>query len=287
MVEQIAVEEPRDAAREGALADIELNLLLEGVHQAAGYDFRGYSPRTLKRRVADRLRAEGLTTISALQDRVLHDQHAMAQFVRTIAGSGNRLFDDPTFFRAFREHLVPLLRTYSFARLWIPNCGRAEEAYALAVLLEEEGLLDRSMIYATDISELSIAEAKRGQFEVPSMPPLEAAFAATSSQSPLSAFATFSGGQLTFNEHLKRNIVFAQHSLVDDASLNEFHVIVTRNLLDQFSRAVQYKVYNVLVGSLLRLGFLCLGHDETLRNSPYEKIFRPFPSGDSIYRRMR
>jgi chemotaxis protein methyltransferase CheR len=272
---------------DGALADIELHLLLEAVYRATGNDFRDFTPRTLKRRVADRVRAESVATISALQDRVLHDAHAMALFVKAMSGPGHRLFAEPAFFRGFRNSVVPLLRTYSFTRIWIPNCVRAEDAYSLAVILEQEKLLEHCMIYATDASELAINEAKTGVFEVPSVAELEAAFYATGATSSIAEFGELSNRRVTFGEELKRNIVFAQHSLAAGTSLNEFHVIVSRDVLAQFNRALQFRVYSLLVGSLLRLGFLCLGSDESLRSTPYEGIFHAMPGGDSIFRRMR
>jgi chemotaxis protein methyltransferase CheR len=154
-------------------------------------------------------------------------------------------------------------------------------------VLEEESLLDRCMIYATDGSNLAIEEAKAGEFEIASESELDRALSATGSIRGIAAFGDVGKRTLTFHEGIKRNIVFAQHDLVGDSSLNEFHVILSRGVLGQFNRTLQFKVYGLLVSSLLRLGFLCLGPEETLRTTPYEKIFNPLPGAEAIYRRMR
>src|SRR5690242_9665486 len=161
MVEQVAVSNV-ESGREGALADLELTLLLEAILRFSGHDFTDYAQATLKRRVADRMRIEAVATISGLQERVLHDPEALARFVLAMSSGFGGLFHNPDFFHAFRARVVPLLRTYAFTRVWVPNCACGEDVYSLAVLLREEGLLERTMIYGTDASELAIAAARAG-----------------------------------------------------------------------------------------------------------------------------
>ena len=275
------------ATRETELADIELNLLLDAIVRFSGHDYREFAPGMLKRRVADRQRAEGVATISALQDRVLHDRAALARFVRAMSAGPGRLFNDPAFFAAFRALVVPLLRTYSFTRLWVPGCAGGEDAYGLATVLHEEGLLERCMIYATDASDLAIANAKEGVFSIGSEQELKIAHHATGAVTSLSPLCEIHDGKVYFNETLQRSIIIAQHSVVSDATINEFHAIVARGLLPQFNKALQFKVHKLFLSSLVRLGFLCVGSNESLRMTPYERVFRQLPSGESIYRRMR
>lgn len=265
-----------EPARLGALADLELSLLLEAVQRFSGHDFTGYAQAMLKRRVAERVRAEGVQTISGLQERVLHDPEALARFVLAMSSGAGRLFHDAEFFTAFRSRVVPFLRTYAFTRVWVPNCASGEDAYSLAVVLQEEGLLQKTMIYATDSSDLAIAAARAG------------AFALEPEQTPeIAEFGDFDGRTLVFRDALKRHIIFAKHSLVTDGSLNEFHVIVARGVLRQFNNALQFRVHNLFLNSLIRLGFLCLGSSESLRLTPHEGVFRQVPGDVPIYRRMR
>jgi chemotaxis protein methyltransferase CheR len=276
-----------EVTRKDGLADLELSLLLQAILRFSGHDFTDYTQATLKRRVAERLRAENVATISALQERVLHDPDVLARFVFAMSSGSGRIFHDPAFFRSLRSRIVPLLRTYSFTRIWVPNCGRGEDAYSLAVLLHEEGLLERSMIYATDASELAVAAARAGVFECE--PPEEpvAAHRATGAVAPLAELCEREEGSLRFGEDLKRHIIFAKHSLVTDGSLNEFHVIVARGVLRQFNRALQFRVHNLFLSSLIRLGFLCLSTSESLRHTPHEGVFRRLAADAPIYRRMR
>ena len=287
MAKPVVSEVPADAARENAVADLELSLLLEAIQRSSGYDFGNYAPATLKRRVAERVRVEGVATISGLQDRVLHDPDALARFVLAMSNGHTRLFEDPEFFRTFRARVVPLLRTYSFTRIWIPNCASGEEAYSIAVLLHESGLLERSMIYATDVSELAITAARAGEFEIDSPQAAIAAHRATGAELALTDVCEFGDRSARFGDALRPHMIFAQHSLVTDGSINEFHVIVARGILPQFNRTLQFRVHNLFLSSLVRLGFLCLASNETLRQTPHESVFRRFGDDAPIYRRMR
>lgn len=286
MAEPVVSEAP-DQSRDGPLGDLELNLLLEAVARFSGHDFGDYSPAFLKRRVAERMRAEQVHTISGLQERVLHDPDALARFVLAMSGGYGTLFADPDFFRIWRARVVPLLRTYSFTRIWLPSCGRGEDAYSLAVVLHEEGLLERCVIYATDISELAIAAARGGVFELDGSTEPAAAHRATGATVRLSEVAAVDERSVSFGESLKRHIIFSQHSLVTDGSLNEFHVIMARGVLRQFNKALQFRVHNLFLNSLVRLGFLCLSANESLRLTPHERVFRRVADDASIYRRMR
>ncbi|HVA33936.1 MAG TPA: CheR family methyltransferase, partial [Candidatus Baltobacteraceae bacterium] len=231
MVEQVAERaqpapppHPDEASRDNALTDLELNLLLEGVLRFSGLDFRDYAHATLKRRISERLRLENVRTISGLQELVLHDPEAFARFVLAMSGGVGQLFREPTFFALVRSRVVPLLRTYSFSRVWVPNCGRGEDAYSLATVLEEEDLLSRTMIYATDASALAIDTAKKGLFEIESAEAIKALHHATGAGNALSDHAEVRDDAVEFKPELRKNIIFAQHSLVADGSLNEFHV---------------------------------------------------------------
>jgi len=296
MVEQVIPQETRardggrhseDAARDAALTDLELNLLLEAILRFSGLDYRDYSQATLKRRVSERLRDEKVQTISGLQERVLHDPAAFARFVFAMSGGPGQLFREPAFFALVRSKIVPLLRTYSFSRIWVPNCSRGEDAYSLATVLHEEGLLSRTMIYATDTSEIAVAAAKRGVFEFESPDGIKAAHRATGTTKALSETAEIGDHTLVFREELRKNVIFAQHNLISDKSINEFHLIVARGVLPQFNKALQFRVHNLFINSLVRLGFLALGPSETIKGTPHERVFREVSENEPIYRRMR
>lgn len=288
MVEQVVESSAPvpSGGRESALPDLELQLLLEAIVRFCGHDYRDYAQNTLKRRVSERMRAEDVATISGLQERVLHDPTALQEFILAMSSNANTLFRDPAYFRQFREQVVPLLRTYSFVRLWFPGCSTGEDVYAVATILAEHGLLERCMIYATDTSDAAIAKAKAGVFEVSSGDEIAAEHKNTGALKAISQFAQVSAHQVAFKPELSENIIFAQHSLATDGSINEFHAIVARGVLPLFNKALQFRVHNLFLQSLARLGFLCLGPNESLKATPHERAFRQIGE-HAIYRRMR
>lgn len=287
MVDQIAAESIPSTGRGDELGTIELFLLLEALVRWTGYDFRNYAPATLKRRIFERMRSENVETISGLQDRVLHDADAMKRLVFTLSNTPNRILQPPDFFRALRERIVPLLRTYSFVRIWFPACGTGEDVYAVSALLFEAGMLDRCMIYATDLSEMALSRAREGSFAINSPADFSVDYAASGGTESVNRFSSLEAHAVRFNDELKKNVIFAEHSLATDASLNEFQVIVARGVLPPLNMNLQYRVHNLFLQSLSRLGFLCLGNLESLHATPHEGAFRQVDPEFPIYRRMR
>lgn len=290
MVESIARDVPAALpadARDDERSAIELSLLLDAIVRWSAHDFRGYAPGLLKRRVVERMRAEGVDTFSGLQERVLHDEDALRRFVFAMSQNANRLFRPPEYFKALRERVVPFLRTYSFVRIWFPGCSTAEDVYSFAAILHEEGLLERCMIYATDASDIALAQARSGRFAVDSLEDLAADYQRAGGRCALNEVCECSGGVAQFAEPLRRRIIFSTHSLVGGASLNEFQCIVARGVLTQFNKSLQYHVHNLLLQSLSRFGFLCLSAAESLRATPHEGAFRAVDEVFPIYRRMR
>lgn len=266
---------------------VELSLLLEAVVRWSGYDFREYAPATLKRRISERMRAEGVDTISGLQERVLHDPDALRRLVFALSANSNRLFRAPEYFRAIRERVVPFLRTYSFVRLWFPSCSTGEDVYTIASILYEEKLLDRCMIYATDMSDLALAQARAGTYQSPSLEEFANDYRLTGGRGSISEFCEWNEGIVHFSDKMQRQLIFSTHSLATDASLNEFHAIVARGVLPQFSKSLQYRVHNLFLQSLTRFGFICLSSAESLHATPHEGAFRKVDEVFPIYRRMR
>lgn len=290
MVDQIARDVPLppvNGGRHDELADIELSLLLEAVRRWQGFDYREYAAAPLKRRINERMRAEGVSTISALQDRLLHDATAMSRFILALTMPGHRLFDPPDYWLRFRTRVVPLLRTYSFVRLWFPNCGTGDDVYSAATILHEEGLLDRAMIYATSESDAALEIAREGILPIGSSQDLLEAYRASGGDGSLTKFCEIEENRVRFADEIRRSTIFARHCLTSDGSLNEFHAIVTRGALPLFSKTLLFRVHNLLLQSLGRFGFLCLGPNESLRGTPHEGAFREIDERSSIYRRMR
>ena len=269
------------------LERLEIQLLLEAIVRRYGFDFREYAPASLKRRLWRRIHAEKLTTVSALQERVLHEPAAMERLLLDLSINVTSMFRDPTFYAALREKIVPLLRTYPFTRIWNAGCSTGEEVYSLAMLLEEEGLYDTTRIYATDINEAVLEQARAGVFPLDKMREYTQNYIRAGGKRAFSEYyvAAYDGAQ--FDRRLIRNVVFAQHNLVSDRSFNEFNVIVCRNVMIYFDRSLQDHVHKLFYDSLPTFGVLALGHKESLAFSPHADSYEELDAEEKLYRKIR
>jgi len=276
-------------ARDDAPDDIEtleLDLFLEGVYRHHGYDFRGYARSSLRRRLSNIMRNEGVTTISALQDRVLHDRATWDRCLQGISVNVSAMFRDPAFFLTFRRVAVPMLRTYPFIRIWQAGASLGEEAYSLAILLLEEGLYDRSLIYATDINDAALRQARDGIYPTDLMQRYTQNYMAAGGTRSFSEYYTARYDFAILRPALRDNIVFSQHNLVSDGPFNEFNVVLCRNVMIYFTRPLQDQALNLLHSSLGKFGILGLGAGESLRLTRFDTLYEPLVEGAKLYKRI-
>jgi chemotaxis protein methyltransferase CheR len=283
----VASKVEQEAAQRDDVDEIELALLLEGVYRRYGFDFREYAPASLRRRVWRRVHAEGLSTISALQDTLLHDPACMERLLLDLSINVTAMYRDPTFYITFREKVVPLLRTYPFTRIWVAGCSTGEEVYSLAILLAEEDVYERTRIYATDINESVLDRARAGVFPLDKMREYTENYIKAGGQRSFSEYylAKYDGAQ--FQRSLVENVVFAQHNLVSDRSFNEFNVVVCRNVMIYFDRALQDRVHRLFYESLTMFGVLALGAKESIKFSPFEDRFEDLDANERLYKKVK
>ena len=291
MAIQIA-EAPRDAGDSGQafkpdLERIEIELLLEGIFRHYGFDFRSYAYASIRRRLWKRIEEEGLTSVSALQEKVLHDPAMMEKLLLDLSINVTAMFRDPNFYVTFREHVVPLLRTYPFIRIWHAGCSTGEEVYSMAILLREEGLYDRARIYATDINEVVLQRAKAGIFPLERMQEYTDNYIKAGGKQSFSEYYTAKYGGALFDQTLTKNVVFSQHNLVTDQSFSEFNVILCRNVLIYFDRTLQHRVQKLFYDSLVHFGILGLGSKESLRFSEFEECYERLDNREKIYKKVK
>jgi chemotaxis protein methyltransferase CheR len=279
--------EPDPQAFKPDLERIEIELLLEGIFRHYGFDFRAYAYASIRRRLWKRIEEEGLSTVSALQDRVLHEPPLMEKLLLDLSINVTAMFRDPSFYVTFREHVVPLLRTYPFIRIWHAGCSTGEEVYSMAMLLREEGLYDRSRIYATDINEVVLARAKAGIFPLERMQEYTENYMRAGGKRSFSEYYTAKYGGALFDQSLTKNVVFSQHNLVTDRSFSEFNVILCRNVLIYFDKTLQSKVHTLFYDSLAMFGVLVLGSKETLRFMAHEECYEQMAPPEKIFRKVR
>ena len=283
----VPVRRPSPRPEADPVEALELDLLLEAVFRRYGYDFRDYARTSMRRRVAGIMKAERVATISALQDLVLHDAAAWDRFLRGMSVNVSAMFRDPGFFLALRLHAVPLLRTYPFIRIWQAGCSLGEEAYSLAIVLQEEGLYERSLIYATDINETTLHQAREGIYAADLMQKYTQNYIQAGGRRSFSEYYTARYDFALLRPSLQQNIVFSQHNLVSDGAFNEFNVVLCRNVMIYFNRALQERTHTLLHGSLSMFGVLGLGARESLRFLPHERYYEPLVSQQKIYRRIQ
>lgn len=267
------------------LFNIELQLLLEAVFLRYGYDFRNYSKAHLKRRVLYRLGISHLSTVSELQNKVLRDREFFNDFLDDLSINVTEMFRDPGFYKSLRENIVPKLRTYAYFKIWIAGCATGEEVYSLAILLQEEGLLDRCQVYATDFNQKVLETAKEGVYQKSEIEQCEKNYQLSGGKKNLSDYYKSMYGSAMFNKELASRIVFADHNLVTDSVFADVNLILCRNVLIYFEKVLQEKVLGLFYESLVPSGILCLGTKESLKFSPFGKQFEVIDEKQKIFKK--
>jgi chemotaxis protein methyltransferase CheR len=276
----------RAATEVNHLEDIEVGLLLEGLYQAHGFDFREYSRASIKRRILEMMRAEKLGTISAFQNRLLHDAACLDRFLLGVSVHATAMFRDPSFYLTFRKKVVPLLRTYPTVQIWVAGCSTGEEVYSLAILLREENLYGKCRIYATDISQAVLRKARDGIFPLAAMRDYTNNYHQAGGANEFSDYYTAHYDSVIFSSALKSNVVFSEHNLATDGSFNEFQVILCRNVMIYFNRDLQARVHNLLYDSLTMFGVFGLGNKESLKFTPRAAFYEHLNDKDKLYRKV-
>lgn len=269
------------------LEEIEVRLLLEGIRLCYGYDFREYTPGPLRRGLATAMAREQAPTISAYQDRVLHDAATMQRFLGAVGVNVTGMYRDPETMHCIRDEVVPMLKTYPSCRVWIAGCATGEEVYALAILLDEAGILGRCSIYGTDLNEDMLAIARLGAYPLDRVRRYEETYIAAGGAGNLSDHYSTVGRTARFNRRLQRSITWAHHSLVSDASFNDFHLISCANVLIYFRESLQARAHRLIYDSLVRGGFLALGKRESLLSCPDRDHYEQVRDGVNVFRKTR
>jgi chemotaxis protein methyltransferase CheR len=272
--------EPNDLER------IEIDLLLEGIYRHYGFDFRNYVFSSIRRRIWHRMYTENLSTVSALQEKVLHDPILMKSLLEDFSITVTEMFRDPSFYIAFRKKIIPILKKYPEFRIWHAGCSTGEEVYSMAVLLYEEGIYKNARIYATDINESALETAKQGVFPLKKMKIYTKNYLHSGGTKAFSEYYTVKDENAIFHTFLGENIVFAQHNLAVDHSFNEFHVIICRNVMIYFNSTLQNRVHELFYNSLVLSGVLGIGKKEDIAFTSHSMCYEEMDSNEKLYRKM-
>ena len=265
--------------------DIELRMLMEAIFLKYSYDFRDYTGASQKRRVLHAMAEMGCATISQLQSRVLHEAAAFSQLLQYLTIPVTEMFRDPDYYNALREHVIPVLSTYPSLKIWVAGCSTGEEVYSLAILLKEEGLLERSIIYATDINPQSLERARKGVFPLEHMRTYTANYQAAGGRYAFSDYYTAAYNAALFDRSLCENVTFADHSLATDAVFAETQFISCRNVMIYFKKKLQERALGLFHESLCHRGFLGLGGKESIDFSSYGPKFEVLARRERLFRK--
>jgi chemotaxis protein methyltransferase CheR len=265
--------------------EIELKLLIDAIYHMYHYDFRGYAPASLRRRLKTAMNRFDCPSLSQLQDKVVHDPAIFPGLLDFLTVQVSEMFRDPAYFLALRERVVPLLRTYPSLKVWVAGCSAGEEAYSLAILLDEEGLLSKTIIYATDINPKTLQKAAAGVYEVERIAGFTANHHQSGARTSLSDYYTAAYGRAVFNKLLKDHIVFSDHSLATDSVFAEVQLVSCRNVLIYFNRTLQDRALGLFRDALCRQGFLGIGAKESMRFSSQAGAFLDFVPAQKVFQR--
>jgi chemotaxis protein methyltransferase CheR len=273
------------SAAAGREFDIEFRLLIDAIYHMYHYDFRSYAAASLRRRLKTAMTRFGCETLSQLQDKVVHEAHVFPLLLDFLTVQVSEMFRDPGYFLALRERVVPMLRTYPSLKIWVAGCSSGEEAYSLAILLAEEGLLSKTIIYATDINPGTLQKAAAGVYGVDRIAGFTANHHRSGARSSLSDYYSAAYGRAMFNKSLKDHIAFSDHSLATDSVFAEVQLVSCRNVLIYFNRTLQDRAIGLFRESLCRQGFIGLGAKESLRFSGHSGAFLDFVPAERVYQK--
>lgn len=267
------------------LIDLEIKLLMEGIFQVYGHDFRDYSEASIRRRLTQWLSGSRFATLSLAQSDLLRDRTLLDSLLRGITVNVSEMFRDPAFFKAIREQVVPFLKTYPFLKIWHAGCATGEEAYSMAILLQEEGLKGRFRIYATDINEEVINKAQQGIYPLQEMQHFTRNYQQSGGTGSFSDYYTARYNNAILSPSLRENIVFAAHNLAVDTDFGEMNLILCRNVMIYFKQPLKERVLGLFDTSLVPGGFLCLGTKESLNHRTISDRYEAITPRMQIYRK--
>jgi chemotaxis protein methyltransferase CheR len=270
---------------ESDIEQIEINLLLDAVLQRYGYDFRNYARASIERRVRSLCQRGGCRYLSEILPELLRDTSFLEKIIKEFSVTVTDMFRDPFVYQRIREQVVPMLKTYPYIKVWIAGCATGKEAYSVAILLMEEGLYDRAVIYGTDFNDIALEQSKKGVYSPERMETFCANYQQAGGRAALTDYFTLSKAGCTVKDEVKKNITFANHNLVTDHVFGEMHLILCRNVLIYFNKILQRRVLNIFRDSLVFDGFFCLGSTESLRFSGLEKEMKVIDEKARIYQK--
>lgn len=265
------------------IENIEVDLLVEAIYRRYGHDFRDYSKSHMRRRIKQLVSRKGIDFVSGLIPEILHDEAMFENLLYELSITVTQMFRDPSVFRRLRQEVIPLLRTFPFIRVWVAGCATGEEAYSLAILMKEEGLFDRTTIFATDFNDAALEKAKAGVFPIDIVRKYSENYLQAGGAGSFADYYHARYDCAAIAPWLRQHLVFANHNLATDRVFSEMHLVFCRNVLIYFNSELQNRVLGLLTESLVRGGFLCLGPNEDIMFSNVRDFYRRVDEAARIF----
>lgn len=269
-----------------SLQDEEIELLVNDLIETYGHDFSNYARASLKRRFNRLFLLDRFPSFAEMRYKIISDKDYLKRVVEEITVNVTEMFRDPSFYRTLRSEVLPVLATYPFIRIWHAGVSTGEEVYSMAILLKEANLLEKSLIYATDINPGALQQAKKGTFSLSNMKHYSENYILAGGEADFSSYYSAKYDYAKFDAELGRKMIFSTHNLVSDNTFNEFQLIICRNVLIYFDKTLQDRVFKLFDESLDMLGFLALGSKETLKFSPVMSKFKLLKQGEKIWKKV-
>jgi chemotaxis protein methyltransferase CheR len=260
--------------------------LISAIYDASGYDFSNYSEPSLLRRFQRFIDLKKIQDIPAFIHQLHHDSVLVNELIEEITVNVTEMFRDPGFFNILQKEVIPVLKELPLIKIWHAGCSTGEEPYSMAIVLKESGILDKSIIYATDINQSVLKQAATGSFSIDLLKPYEANYKEAGLKGKFSDYFEIKDGLIALDKELRQKIIFSTHNLVTDGVFNQFDIIICRNVLIYFNKNLQNEVLEKFCESLNNHGFMALGSKETIMFSPIEKIMHNYNSQFRIWRKM-
>lgn len=268
------------------ITEAQIDLLLNDLAERFGYDFTDYSRASIRRRISRLYVLDKFESFAEFRTRVIQNDKYITRFVQELTVNVTEMFRDPSFYRLLRDRVLPVLATYPFIRIWHAGCSTGEEVYSMAILLSEANLLEKSLLYATDINPDVLTKVTTGIYPLSAMKQYSENYIQCGGKHEFSAYYTANYDHARFNDNLRRKMIVSAHNLVSDWSFNEFQLIVCRNVLIYFNKNLQDKVFHLFDNSLETLGFLALGAKEQVKFSDIGKKYQQLDPKEKIWRKM-
>jgi chemotaxis protein methyltransferase CheR len=268
------------------LEDKHVELFLRDLIDRYGYDFTSYSRPSLKRRISRLILLDKFPDFISFQLRVENDAEYFKRFVEQITVNVTEMFRDPLFYKTIREQILPVLQNLPAIRIWHAGCSTGEEVYSMAILLQEAGLLQKSLLFATDINPLVLEKVKIAAYPISHIRQDAENYEHSGGMNDFSTYYKVQGNTAKFDEGLRKKIILSTHNLVSGHPFNRFHFILCRNVMIYFDKELQERALNLFDESLEYQGFFALGAKETMKFATIKKRFKQVDNKEKIWRKV-